>query len=109
MCPRRITQTRAVVAVLQEGGLGMGSLEGTQSAHQWNSGIRALQAGGRSGALKDMLSAPGDAYSLAHCCPSTVAFWEIETTGLPSVFLSKIGLSCRSLIPFHSKRDVFPT
>ena len=41
----------------------------------------------------------------------TVALREIETTVLtqPSVFLSQIGLFCRSLIPFHGKRDVFPT
>jgi hypothetical protein len=26
-----------------------------------------------------------------------------------SEFLSKIGLFCRSLIPFHGKRDLFPT
>jgi hypothetical protein len=41
----------------------------------------------------------------------TVAFREIETTVLtqPSVVVRKIGLFCRSLIPFHGKRDVFPT
>ena len=41
----------------------------------------------------------------------TVASREIETTVLnqPSVFLSKIGLFCRSLILFHGKRDLFPT
>jgi hypothetical protein len=47
-------------AELTVGGLGMGSLADKQSAHWWNSCTRALQAGGRSGALQGVLPVPGE-------------------------------------------------
>jgi hypothetical protein len=47
----------ALQAELSVGGLGMGSLPATQQAHYWNACTRALQAGGRSGALTEVLPA----------------------------------------------------
>jgi hypothetical protein len=49
----------ALQAELSVGGLGMGSLAATQQAHYWNACTRSLQAGGRSGALSEVL--PGGA------------------------------------------------
>ena len=47
----------ALQAELAVGGLGMGSLKSTEPAHYWNACTRALQAGGRCGALVDVLRA----------------------------------------------------
>ena len=45
----------------------MGSLAATQQAHYWNACTRALQAGGRCGALAEVLPPPGaDLTSLVH-------------------------------------------
>jgi hypothetical protein len=57
----------ALQAELAVGGLGMGSLKSTQPAHFWNACTRALQAGGRCGALVDVLPAAGiDLTTLLH-------------------------------------------
>ena len=57
----------ALQAELAVGGLGMGSLKSTQPAHYWNACTLTLQAGGRCGALVDVLPAAGtDLTALQH-------------------------------------------